>query len=89
MRPESENADPQGSELPDVLLLVEDDPDHAFLVRRRLREQLQPEFDVVHLATAAEATTQLARGHVRCVVLDLSLPALPQRDLGLDGTCRR
>jgi diguanylate cyclase (GGDEF)-like protein/PAS domain S-box-containing protein len=57
-----------------VLLLVEDDPDHAFLVRRRLREQLQPEFEVVHLATAAEAAARLGAHDVRCVVLDLSLP---------------
>ena len=57
-----------------VLLVVEDDPDHAFLVRRRLREQLMPDLDVVHLGTAAEATRRLAQGDVRCVVLDLSLP---------------
>ncbi|MDP9102251.1 MAG: EAL domain-containing protein [Actinomycetota bacterium] len=57
-----------------VLLLVEDDPDHAFLVRRRLREQFAAELEIVHLSTAAEATRRLAAGDVRCVVLDLSLP---------------
>lgn len=56
------------------MLLVEDDPDHAFLVRRRLREQLRLDLDVVHLRTAAEAVRRLAQGDVRCVVLDLSLP---------------
>ncbi|MCU1587355.1 MAG: diguanylate cyclase/phosphodiesterase with sensor(s), partial [Frankiales bacterium] len=59
---------------PGVLLLVEDDPDQAFLVARRLREQLQPHLEVVPLGTAAQATARLADGDVLCVVLDLSLP---------------
>ncbi len=57
-----------------VLLLVEDDPDHAFLVRRSLREQLPEDFEVEHLSTAAEAIARMAPGDVRCIVLDLSLP---------------
>jgi diguanylate cyclase (GGDEF)-like protein/PAS domain S-box-containing protein len=57
-----------------VVLVVEDDPDHAFLVRRGLRDRLLPEFEVVHLSTAGEATRRLLAGDVRCVVLDLSLP---------------
>jgi diguanylate cyclase (GGDEF)-like protein/PAS domain S-box-containing protein len=57
-----------------VLLLVEDDPDHAFLVRRNLRAQLPAELGVEHMSTAAEATARLAGQDVRCVVLDLSLP---------------
>ncbi len=57
-----------------VLLLVEDDPDHAFLVRRQLREQLPSGFEIAHVATAGEATERLGQGGVRCVVLDLSLP---------------
>ena len=67
-------AAPDESTAPGVLLLVEDDPDQAFLVSRRLREQLMPHLEVVHLGTAAEATQRLAEGDVRCVVLDLSLP---------------
>ena len=59
---------------PGVLLLVEDDPDQAFLVARRLREQLQPHLEIVPLGTAGEATARLAAGDVLCVVLDLSLP---------------
>jgi diguanylate cyclase (GGDEF)-like protein/PAS domain S-box-containing protein len=59
---------------PGVLLLVEDDPDHAFLVRRSLRAQLLPDLDVVHLSTAAEAVAGLSEHDVKCVVLDLSLP---------------
>ncbi|MCU1601600.1 MAG: response regulator receiver modulated diguanylate cyclase/phosphodiesterase with sensor(s) [Frankiales bacterium] len=54
--------------------MVEDDPDHAFLVRRQLRERLLPELDIVQLDTAAAATARLRAGDVRCVVLDLSLP---------------
>ncbi len=57
-----------------MLLVVEDDPDHAFLVRRQLRERLQPELEIVQLGTAAAATERLRAGDVRCVVLDLSLP---------------
>jgi diguanylate cyclase (GGDEF)-like protein/PAS domain S-box-containing protein len=57
-----------------VLLLVEDDPDHAFLVRRRLDEHAGLGLPVVHLSTVADATARLAAGDVRCVVLDLSLP---------------
>ncbi|MFN2537573.1 MAG: EAL domain-containing protein [Mycobacteriales bacterium] len=57
-----------------VLLLVEDDPDHAFLVTRRLREQLPKGWRVERLATAAAACARLSEGSVSCVVLDLSLP---------------
>jgi CheY-like chemotaxis protein len=57
-----------------VLLLVEDDPDHAFLVRRRLSKH-RLGLAVEHLTTAAEASARLAaHGDARCVVLDLSLP---------------
>ena len=59
---------------PGVLLLVEDDPDHAFLVRRRLAEHGALGLSVVHLTTAAAATARLACGDVHCVLLDLSLP---------------
>jgi len=68
------STEPRAAAPTGVLLLVEDDPDHAFLVRRSLREQLMPELDVVHLSTAAEATARLGHGDVRCIVLDLSLP---------------
>ncbi len=57
-----------------VLLLVEDDPDQAYLVRRRLADHGALGLEVVHLATAAEAAARLAEGDVRCVVVDLSLP---------------
>jgi diguanylate cyclase (GGDEF)-like protein/PAS domain S-box-containing protein len=57
-----------------VLLVVEDDPDHAFLVRRQLRDRLQADLDIVPLGSAAEAVSRLGQGDVRCIVLDLSLP---------------
>ena len=57
-----------------VLLLVEDDPEHAVLVRRRLLEHVALGLPVVQVATAAEAAVRLAADDVRCVVLDLSLP---------------
>ncbi|MDX6217980.1 MAG: hypothetical protein QOG99_3564, partial [Frankiales bacterium] len=57
-----------------VLVLVEDDPDHAFLVSRRLREQLGPRWAVERLGTAVAARSRLTGGDVTCVVLDLSLP---------------
>ncbi|MCW2608371.1 MAG: diguanylate cyclase [Frankiales bacterium] len=58
----------------DVLLLVEDDPDHAFLVRRSLRSRTELDLEVVHLRTCAEATARVAAGDVACVLLDLTLP---------------
>ena len=70
----SANNPPVPGAVQGVLLLVEDDPDHAFLVRRNLRAQLQPDLEVVHLSTAAAATARLAANDVRCIVLDLSLP---------------
>jgi diguanylate cyclase (GGDEF)-like protein/PAS domain S-box-containing protein len=56
-----------------VILLVEDDPDHAFLVRRRLSEHPLG-LGIEHLATASSAADRVTLGGVRCVVLDLSLP---------------
>ncbi len=57
-----------------VLLLVEDDPDHAFLVRRQLAASWALELDVEQLTTAGDAERRLAQGGVACVVADLSLP---------------
>jgi diguanylate cyclase (GGDEF)-like protein/PAS domain S-box-containing protein len=70
----SASSSPAPGAVQGVLLLVEDDPDHAFLVRRNLRALLQPDLEVVHLSTAAAATARLAANDVRCIVLDLSLP---------------
>lgn len=59
---------------PGVLLLVEDDLDHAFLVRRWLVQHDELGLQVVHLTTCAEATRRLHEGDVHCVLLDLTLP---------------
>lgn len=56
------------------LLLVEDDPDHAFLVRRRLHEGPTLDLDFIERSTAAGAATVLASGGVACVIADLNLP---------------
>ncbi len=66
--------DPEQTETSGVLLLVEDDPDHAFLIRRQLAEHGPREHTLVHLTTAAEARDRLRTADVRCVILDLSLP---------------
>ncbi len=60
--------------LPSVLLLVEDDPDHAFLVRRQLAGRADLGLRVEHVTTAAAAVLRLGRPGVGCVLLDLSLP---------------
>lgn len=57
-----------------VVLVVEDDEDHAFLVRRGLSGHLGNGLRVVHARTLAVATDRLAEGGVDCVLLDLSLP---------------
>jgi diguanylate cyclase (GGDEF)-like protein len=57
-----------------TLLLVEDDPDHAFLVRRQLADHGGLGLRVEHASTAAGAARRLAEPGIRCVVLDLSLP---------------
>ncbi|MDP3712529.1 MAG: EAL domain-containing protein [Mycobacteriales bacterium] len=57
-----------------MILLVEDDPDHAFLIRRQLAEHDLGRRELVHLTTAAAAALRLAAGDVACVILDLSLP---------------
>ncbi len=59
---------------PSVLLLVEDDPDHAFLVRRQLAGTADLGLRVEHVTTAAAAGLRLGRPGVGCVLLDLSLP---------------
>ncbi len=58
----------------DVLLLVEDDPDHAFLVRRQLSATAGFDLTVEHVSTAADAAVRLGSTGVACIVLDLSLP---------------
>lgn len=56
------------------VLLVEDEPDHAFLVIRQLASAWGSEIDVVRASTLAEAGERLGQGGIWSVLLDLSLP---------------
>ncbi|PZS36196.1 MAG: GGDEF domain-containing response regulator [Pseudonocardiales bacterium] len=56
------------------LLLVEDNPGDALLVREMLRGALDEPFELVHVRSLGEAQRELAGGGATCVLLDLSLP---------------
>lgn len=56
-----------------VLLLVEDNPGDALLVRELLREPGDDRYEIVHVATLTDALTQLKTAAVEIVVLDLKL----------------
>ncbi len=62
------------------VLLVEDNVDHAFLVRRQLAEHEVARRPVEHVATAAEAVARLQEPGVACVLLDLTLPDAREMD---------
>jgi diguanylate cyclase (GGDEF)-like protein len=59
---------------PTLVLLVEDDPDQAALVRIMLESALGQNHELVHVDRVAEAQDELAQGDMTCVLLDLSLP---------------
>ncbi len=56
------------------LLLVEDNPGDAVLVREMLRVALEDQVELVHVETLADARTQVVETKAACVLLDLSLP---------------
>jgi diguanylate cyclase (GGDEF)-like protein len=56
------------------LLLVEDNPGDAVLVREMLRGALAEGFEFVHAARLSDACARLEEGGTACVLLDLSLP---------------
>ncbi len=57
------------------LLLVEDDPDDAYLIREALAESGEASnFDLVHVQRLDEAIEHLGRESFDAIVLDLSLP---------------
>jgi diguanylate cyclase (GGDEF)-like protein len=56
------------------LLLVEDNPGDAVLVREMLRSALSDGFEFVHTELLEEACRTLERDGAACVLLDLSLP---------------
>ncbi len=64
------------------MLLIEDDPGDALLIREALTEAA-PELELREASTLAEATAQLPDG-VACALLDLGLPDAT----GLDGVRR-
>ncbi len=58
----------------DAILLVEDDPGDALLVRVSLHEVGVADDDIIWAQTMAEAKSVLAVRNPRCVLLDLGLP---------------
>ncbi len=56
------------------ILLVEDNPADAHLLRELLSEAGRLDGDVVHVERLSEAREQLSRGGIGVVLLDLSLP---------------
>ena len=57
-----------------TLLLVEDNPVYARLIQRLLGKSERPAFEVVTVASLAEALERLSRGGIEIVLLDLMLP---------------
>jgi diguanylate cyclase (GGDEF)-like protein len=56
------------------LLLVEDNPSDAVLVREMLRTALEDRVELVHVEALSEACAQMGDVGPACVLLDLSLP---------------
>ncbi|MFW6457386.1 MAG: PP2C family protein-serine/threonine phosphatase [Planctomycetota bacterium] len=56
------------------VLLVEDDPDDAFLIHEMLGESRTVDFDLTHVTRLSEATESLDEQHYDIVLLDLTLP---------------
>lgn len=56
------------------LLLIEDSPDDALLIREFLSETRQTRFEVEHVELLAAALDRVSRGGIDAVLLDLQLP---------------
>jgi diguanylate cyclase (GGDEF)-like protein len=56
------------------LLLVEDNPGDAVLVREMLRSALDDDFELVHARDLTAACREVTAAETACVLLDLSLP---------------
>jgi diguanylate cyclase (GGDEF)-like protein len=66
---------PSGGNAPAWLLLVEDSPGDAALVRRMVQSSSLGEiFDLVHVGRMSECMAALNRGEPACILLDLGLP---------------
>ena len=59
---------------PTVVLLVDDSPGDARLIREMLREAGRPGFYVAEVSRLDEACARLRRGGIEVILLDLSLP---------------
>lgn len=59
---------------PIKILLVEDNPGDARLVRELLRDVTTAQFDLMYATTMQDALTSLMAGGMDVVLLDLSLP---------------
>jgi len=57
-----------------VLLLVEDNPGDARLLREMLKEHDSREFQLTHVDRMTEAENHLAKGGFDLILLDLGLP---------------
>lgn len=62
------------------VLLVEDDPDDALLIREMLGESDSVDFDVQHVQRLAAATEEISENSYGVILLDLTLPD----SMGLD-----
>ena len=56
------------------ILLVEDDPDQAFLLARMLGKEYEDQVRLVPASSIEEARAQVAEDEPDCILLDLSLP---------------
>lgn len=56
------------------LLLIEDSPDDALLIREFLADARQAQFEVEHVEWLSQALERLARGGIDAILLDLQLP---------------
>jgi PAS domain S-box-containing protein len=62
------------------VLLIEDNPGDARLMREYLSEPAGALFDLEHVGTLSQGLERLARGGIDLVLLDLSLPDSPMPD---------
>src|SRR5690242_6792558 len=56
------------------VLLVEDNPGDALLLREMFRKERAGSFELTHLLRMSEAVVHLAKGRVDIALLDLGLP---------------
>ena len=59
---------------PVKILLIEDNPSDALLLKETLREITDTKFEMTHAKQLSEAVTQLSKGGFDVILLDLSLP---------------